>query len=175
MAEHEMTVALAPRDRADRPLTTRLDELADSVAELRLEVSQRTAPRTSIDINNILKTALLAAMNAASPDPSAANAQAPTTAPVEPDSPGAEPDIPVEPDGPVREGGEIRDMKDLISNLARALGACTCFGTNLGCRVCHGGGKPGWQEPERRLFDEFCIGQATEQSRPDGATHLDQE
>ena len=38
-------------------------------------------------------------------------------------------------------------------NLARALGACECWGELPDCKVCHGRGGSGWRLPQKPLFD----------------------
>lgn len=37
--------------------------------------------------------------------------------------------------------------------VARALGACTCFGEDVACEECGGRGAPGWRLPDRQLFE----------------------
>ena len=37
--------------------------------------------------------------------------------------------------------------------LARALGACDCFGDSLTCTTCGGRGAPGWKLPDRSEFE----------------------
>jgi hypothetical protein len=39
--------------------------------------------------------------------------------------------------------------------LAAALGACDCWGQDLGCPVCEGAGSPGWLPPDRHLFAAY--------------------
>lgn len=39
------------------------------------------------------------------------------------------------------------------SILARALGACDCWGELAACAVCRGRGGPGWRPPDRASFD----------------------
>jgi hypothetical protein len=39
------------------------------------------------------------------------------------------------------------------SILARALGACDCWGELPSCESCHGRGTSGWRPPERASFD----------------------
>jgi hypothetical protein len=39
------------------------------------------------------------------------------------------------------------------SALARALGACDCWGEFATCQVCHGRGASGWRPPDRASFD----------------------
>lgn len=36
--------------------------------------------------------------------------------------------------------------------LAAAVGACTCWGKEIGCDLCHGCGAPGWEQPDQDLF-----------------------
>lgn len=48
---------------------------------------------------------------------------------------------------------EVRRLRRVNDVLAAALGACpVCWGEAPDCEVCEGGGAPGWEEPERRLF-----------------------
>jgi hypothetical protein len=39
------------------------------------------------------------------------------------------------------------------SRVARALGACDCFGEDVGCVECGGRGAPGWRLPDRGQFE----------------------
>jgi hypothetical protein len=39
--------------------------------------------------------------------------------------------------------------------LARAIGACSCFGGDPTCANCTGKGRPGWVLPDRAEFEEF--------------------
>jgi hypothetical protein len=40
--------------------------------------------------------------------------------------------------------------------LASALGACAeCWGTEAGCPVCHGNGRPGWTSPDPASFEAW--------------------
>jgi len=40
-------------------------------------------------------------------------------------------------------------------DLARALGACECWGELMSCRLCGGRGAPGFQPPDASLFNYF--------------------
>jgi hypothetical protein len=44
---------------------------------------------------------------------------------------------------------------DINLLVAAALGACTCWGWQPGCDMCHGQGSAGWTRPDPELFDEF--------------------
>jgi len=39
--------------------------------------------------------------------------------------------------------------------LAAALGACTCWGMDQGCPMCHGDGAAAWMPPDPPLFDAY--------------------
>lgn len=39
--------------------------------------------------------------------------------------------------------------------IARAIGACECWGEARGCNTCGGFGRPGWALPEKPQFDVF--------------------
>src|SRR5512138_1783866 len=39
--------------------------------------------------------------------------------------------------------------------LARAVGACCCWGDEVDCPACGGMGGPGWRRPDRVAFDAF--------------------
>ena len=41
------------------------------------------------------------------------------------------------------------------TTLARALGACDCWGELTACEVCRGRGAPGWRTPAKASFDAF--------------------
>jgi hypothetical protein len=41
------------------------------------------------------------------------------------------------------------------SGLARAVGACECWGELATCPACHGRGASGWRPPDRASFDVF--------------------
>jgi hypothetical protein len=68
---------------------------------------------------------------------------------------------PVVPDGPPPLHGQgdrlvrYEDLLDRNSALAAALGACDCWGEQLGCRYCGGAGQPGWVPPDRQLFVSY--------------------
>ena len=61
--------------------------------------------------------------------------------------------------GPLKqETTESTRDADLIERnhmLARALGACECWGESNDCRVCFGQGGPGWALPHKSLFDRI--------------------
>lgn len=40
-----------------------------------------------------------------------------------------------------------------LARLARALGACECWGEALSCSICRGRGAPGWRLPDRGEFE----------------------
>lgn len=65
---------------------------------------------------------------------------------------------------PLEEQGELVDpallaqyevLLDRNALLARALGACECWGEDEHCRICRGEGIPGWCLPDSRLFSIF--------------------
>jgi hypothetical protein len=48
-----------------------------------------------------------------------------------------------------------RELEARNRVLATALGACDCWGEDIGCPVCDGEGAPGWLLPEPRLFAAY--------------------
>jgi hypothetical protein len=48
-----------------------------------------------------------------------------------------------------------QELLDRQILLAAALGACECWGSDLGCRFCGGDGLPGWRPPDPQLYEEF--------------------
>ncbi len=65
------------------------------------------------------------------------------------------------PAGP-QEGGDASDLERLCAEqmarnqqLARALGACDCWGEMPSCPACGGRGAAGWQRPHKAPFDQF--------------------
>jgi Bacterial Ig-like domain (group 2) len=46
-------------------------------------------------------------------------------------------------------------LVDRMLALAAALGACDCWGQDVGCPVCEGAGSPGWLPPDRHLFAAY--------------------
>lgn len=47
-------------------------------------------------------------------------------------------------------------LRELATNLARALGACeSCWGGDPSCTICRGEGTSGWIRPHTGLFKEF--------------------
>jgi hypothetical protein len=52
---------------------------------------------------------------------------------------------------------ELEELRRRNEVFAAAVGACElCWGDDPGCRVCRGRGRPGWAEPNRRLFAEVA-------------------
>jgi hypothetical protein len=49
--------------------------------------------------------------------------------------------------------GVLAQDRARIERLARALGACECWGEALTCSRCGGRGAPGWRLPERAPFE----------------------
>lgn len=47
------------------------------------------------------------------------------------------------------------DLIDRNSLLAAAVGACDCWGEQVGCRLCGGDGAPGWVVPDKELFATY--------------------
>ncbi len=45
--------------------------------------------------------------------------------------------------------------------VAAALGACACYGQLADCPRCLGDGLPGWQMPDRELYELFVVPAAT--------------
>ena len=67
------------------------------------------------------------------------------------DPPGSPPvTVPMGPDS-----GLYETLLDHDVLLAAALGACDCWGDDLGCRSCAGEGRPGWKPPDPQLYDEL--------------------
>jgi hypothetical protein len=55
-------------------------------------------------------------------------------------------------------GDELVVYEDLIARngaLAAAVGACDCWGEQVGCRLCAGAGTPGWVLPDAELFATY--------------------
>jgi hypothetical protein len=56
----------------------------------------------------------------------------------------------------VNDQGEHATPQRLLErhrSIARAVGACECWGDLSGCEKCGGFGQPGWALPEKRQFD----------------------
>ena len=49
------------------------------------------------------------------------------------------------------------DLKQRNSALAKALGACECWGEDPNCFSCLGEGSPGWNIPDKNLFLVFVV------------------
>jgi hypothetical protein len=47
------------------------------------------------------------------------------------------------------------ELIDRNRRLARALGACECWGEQGECKMCFGQGSPGWALPFKPLFDQM--------------------
>jgi hypothetical protein len=56
---------------------------------------------------------------------------------------------------PVGQAPADQASADINLLVAAALGACTCWGWQPDCDLCHGQGTVGWAEPDPELFDEF--------------------
>jgi hypothetical protein len=52
---------------------------------------------------------------------------------------------------------ELRGLREQNNLLARALGACECWGQNLECRNCGGQGVPGSSLPNKALVCEYVV------------------
>jgi hypothetical protein len=73
-------------------------------------------------------------------------------------SSGVEPLGSVPPPGPVAEDPALPFLDVRMTDVARALGACTlCFGDLPDCPVCRGEGSPGWSIPEPHLFGALVL------------------
>lgn len=65
---------------------------------------------------------------------------------------------------------EIEYLRRRSDTLAAALGACyLCWGRDPACVQCLGAGRPGWNEPDERLFRRL-VGPAIRRRR-EGASH----
>ena len=47
----------------------------------------------------------------------------------------------------------LQQLRSRANQVARALGACDCFGEDAACPSCRGRGAPGWRLPERAQFE----------------------
>ena len=66
-----------------------------------------------------------------------------------------------------RLGREVAHLRRVNDVLAAALGACPlCWGEEPDCDVCGGEGEPGWEAPDRHLFDRL-VGPALTRVRPE--------
>jgi hypothetical protein len=75
-----------------------------------------------------------------------------------PDSPAFYPPLPYEmPDSTVPSDQDCAEEPAINTNLllAAALGACECWGLDVGCAGCLGHGSAGWTVPDLELFGEF--------------------
>jgi hypothetical protein len=53
---------------------------------------------------------------------------------------------------------ELQHLRDIISDLAAALGACPmCWGEDTDCRSCHGRGEAGFSAPDPELFLKYVV------------------
>jgi hypothetical protein len=53
---------------------------------------------------------------------------------------------------------DLNDALDELEDLAKALGACIeCWGEDKRCPTCRGRGVPGYQEPDRALFNQLVL------------------
>jgi hypothetical protein len=52
----------------------------------------------------------------------------------------------------IHQDGDVGGRSD---ELARALGACECWGADVRCPVCAGRGAPGWRRPEPHKFASY--------------------
>jgi hypothetical protein len=50
---------------------------------------------------------------------------------------------------------DVPNMPERNRLLARALGACECWGEQPECKMCYGQGGPGWALPHKPLFDRL--------------------
>lgn len=55
--------------------------------------------------------------------------------------------------------------RERMTRLARALGACDCWGEALTCTTCGGRGAPGWRLPDRGEFEALVRPALTKVSR----------
>lgn len=46
---------------------------------------------------------------------------------------------------------------DDLDDLAKALGACECWGRDNRCPACKGGGQAGYFKPDKALFDQLIL------------------
>ncbi len=50
---------------------------------------------------------------------------------------------------------DLDDALDDLDDLAKALGACECWGRNNRCPTCKGDGQAGYFKPDKALFNQF--------------------
>lgn len=52
---------------------------------------------------------------------------------------------------------DLEEAFDELDDLAKALGACDCWGRDNRCPSCKGKGEPGYFKPEKELFNELIL------------------
>ena len=80
------------------------------------------------------------------------------------DTPGAGPNV-----VPGYESAAHAALLDRSILLAAALGACDCWGEDVGCPACAGAGSVGWVPPDPQLYAEY-VAPAVRRTSPDVPT-----